>query len=328
MNSYNRASTTIKHCIKHPIDAVFLIRNRLRIAAIVATHGRFAATPDDTDSQIKAISILESQSTWVRILNDFQPNILVLYPSVLSSLLADQALYIKPSIIFSIAEPFSDKLRNQTKRRWGSTVYEVYGCSESLCIALRENNGMLKIRHDLVIVQTPQEAHAEDADQSSARDIIITNLFNKVMPLIRYRVGDQVIVDRMAQDRRAYTLKKIYGRSGERGVPVKSKHANHVEYIATCAIGDFYVPGAYRFQFVSESLGEIIIRYEGDPSVADTVRQAFLELIEPKADMASNTLHVEHHHRIPPEPSGKTKLLVLGKHLSQEISVYENDVKS
>lgn len=121
---------------------------------------------------------------------------LATYPSMLA-VLAEEAragrLTIRPRRIVTMAEPLLPEIREGAEALWGAPIANMWGTSEAgiNAIGCFKEPGM-HIPEDLLIIE-PVDAVGEPvpAGVRSAK-VYITNLFNPVLPLIRYEISDEV----------------------------------------------------------------------------------------------------------------------------------------
>ena len=131
----------------------------------------------------------------VRQLNELQPAMFSGYASVLGLLAQEQLegrLNIHPSIVISSAEPLSPENRALIQQAFGVPPRNNYGCSEGGVMGYECNHGRMHINADWVLFEPVDADHNPvPAGQLSDRTLI-TNLANRVMPIIRYELGDRV----------------------------------------------------------------------------------------------------------------------------------------
>ena len=137
-----------------------------------------------------------SLSELIRELEEFQPDALIGYPSVLGSLaqaVLDGQLRLSVRRVTAQAEPLHPETRQLLEDAFG-VVTETYGASECLNLAhgwpgedhlrLAEDNAVLEpLAGDGTAVVAP--------DEPSVR-LLVTNVGNRVLPLIRYELGDEL----------------------------------------------------------------------------------------------------------------------------------------
>jgi len=131
----------------------------------------------------------------VKQLNELQPAMFSGYASALGLLAQEQLegrLNIHPSIVISSAEPLSPENRALIQQAFGVPPRNNYGCSEGGVMGYECNHGRMHINADWVIFEPVDANHNPvPAGQLSDRTLI-TNLANRVMPIIRYELGDRV----------------------------------------------------------------------------------------------------------------------------------------
>jgi phenylacetate-CoA ligase len=128
-------------------------------------------------------------------LNSLQPAMFAGYASALGLLAQEQLagrLHIHPSIVISSAEPLSEENRSLILRAFGVPARNNYGCSEGGVMGYECRLGRMHQNADWVIFE-PIDAgfNPVPAGQLSDR-LLITNLANRIMPIIRYELGDRV----------------------------------------------------------------------------------------------------------------------------------------
>lgn len=130
-------------------------------------------------------------------LNEIQPQALVTYPSVLQPLAqAARAgeLRISPTAIIAVTEPLVPDLRATVQGTYPeSRLFNWYAASEGgfIAVGCGAVPGM-HISEDLVIVEPVTADGAPVAPGVRSDKIYVTNLANRLMPIIRYELDDQV----------------------------------------------------------------------------------------------------------------------------------------
>ena len=143
--------------------------------------------------------------------NIIKPRILRGYASSLffiAKFIEENKLKINsPKVIISSAEMMWPEMRIKVENVFGAKVYDSYGCREVSQIATEcgSHNG-------LHIVMENQYVELED------NQILVTNLNNFGMPLIRYKIGDlaeEIITDPCSCGRQLKKLIGLRGRESE-----------------------------------------------------------------------------------------------------------------
>ncbi|MFZ6030659.1 MAG: phenylacetate--CoA ligase family protein [Chloroflexota bacterium] len=145
--------------------------------------------------RIQLIPVTLPISEIVQRLNALQPAMFAGYASALGLLAQEQLegrLNIHPSIVISSAEPLSDENRALIQQAFGVPPRNNYGCSEGGVMGYECKQGHMHLNADWVLFEPVDAAHQPiPAGQLSDRTLI-TNLANRVMPIIRYELGDRV----------------------------------------------------------------------------------------------------------------------------------------
>jgi len=134
----------------------------------------------------------------VAALNAFAPRILVGYPSALRPLALEQLegrLRIFPESVMSASEVLSDRAADEMTTAWGAAPSDVYAATETAAIS---SPCVFRRRHvyeDLVIIE-PVDADGQPVPAGTLGSRIwVTVLFSRTVPLIRYELSDQVVLD-------------------------------------------------------------------------------------------------------------------------------------
>lgn len=144
-----------------------------------------------------ALSVTQPIDVLCRQLQDFQPALLASYPSMLVELAERQrggALRLRPAALWAGGEAFSGPERAFVEQAFGCPAGNDYGCSEALALAVECRCGHLHVHDDWVLLEpVDAEGRAVPAGVPSAT-VLLTNLANRVAPIIRYDLGDSISV--------------------------------------------------------------------------------------------------------------------------------------
>ena len=129
----------------------------------------------------------------VAALNAAQPVVLQGYPSSVG-LLAREAvagrLRISPKRVLTCGEQCTDATRAAVAEVWGIGVDDYWGCSEGAYAFPCEAGDGMHLPDDLVIVEPVDRDGNAVAPGVPAAKILLTNLYNRTQPLIRYEITD------------------------------------------------------------------------------------------------------------------------------------------
>jgi phenylacetate-CoA ligase len=132
-------------------------------------------------------------------LNEVAGENLATYPSMLGQLLAEARsgrLTIRPRRILTMAEPLLPETREAAEETWDAPVANMWGTSEGgvTAIGCFKGTGM-HLTDDLLIVE-PVDQHGDPVPAGvRSHKVYLTNLFNPLMPLIRYEITDEITLE-------------------------------------------------------------------------------------------------------------------------------------
>lgn len=123
---------------------------------------------------------------WVERIRRYRPALLQGYASILAELaryVADRKLRL-PALkgVYSTAEVLHDWQRERMESAFGCKVFNQYGSREVPNIAVECRHGNMHVFTDMVYL----ESVPEDGEDK----LLITSLTNRLMPFIRYDIGD------------------------------------------------------------------------------------------------------------------------------------------
>jgi phenylacetate-CoA ligase len=132
----------------------------------------------------------------VERLNTFQPRVLVAYASM-AHLLAEERLAgrlrISPGFVFASSEVFTEQARRRVEAAWGEKPFEVYAATETAGIASEcDRHRGMHLFEDLVGTEVVDENNRPVPPGVYGEKVLVTVLFSRTMPLIRYEMSDSV----------------------------------------------------------------------------------------------------------------------------------------
>jgi phenylacetate-CoA ligase len=213
-----------------------------------------------------------------------------------------------PLAVFYTAEMLLDWQREDIARAFGAPLVAEYGSCEAGVMAVQCPEGSLHVSDDILVLET-QAAPGARAASREVGEVVVTDLLATQYPLIRYRQGDLARTDaqRCACGRGLGVLRDLTGRMNER---FTSPGGGIVDFIVfDQAMKE--QPAIRRFKVVERQPGDLVFLAELHPGQTwdEPDRQRFLRQCGAllPADAALSTRVTE---RLPPEPSGKFRIMV------------------
>jgi phenylacetate-CoA ligase len=176
------------------------LTNRIRMAVISSTNPTHQSSIVGATVASRFVPTLRVDATTqvdeiVAALNDFKPDSLVGYASVLRILAGEQSagrLQVSPRAVMSASEVLTEDTRERIRAAFGVAATNVYAATETAGIASECRLGHLHRYEDLVITEFVDEHDQPVPEGEFGAKTLVTVLFSRTQPLIRYELSDRV----------------------------------------------------------------------------------------------------------------------------------------
>jgi amino acid adenylation domain-containing protein len=255
----------------------------MRSAFYFVSAGHFASSTNaslasHSAHQVLWLSMLDPlEEVWAK-LNAFQPERLTSYASAMAWLAEwtlEGKLQIRPRSVLVSGDRLTPYIRSLITAAWGAEIYDLYAAVESLYMAVQK-----PARSDFQVFTELNVLEVVDASQRMVQPgesgrIVLTNLVNRTLPLIRFDLYDEAILGKVGFG--AMTLERIDGKAHMR-LPVRLANGD----IASLPMHDLHrlhVSGCGKVQFISHSPDEVEIHYEAQQNLDAQMETAFRTLL-------------------------------------------------
>jgi phenylacetate-CoA ligase len=128
--------------------------------------------------EVPALAVTTPLTEVVAALNAYRPESLLTYPSFISQL---------------AAEVLTQDVRDLVRHTWGADVFDGYGATEAALIGAEclHHTG-IHIADDLLVLEVVDRNNRPVPPGVRGDKVLVTQLFNRAMPLIRYELSDRV----------------------------------------------------------------------------------------------------------------------------------------
>lgn len=251
---------------------------------------------------------------YLRSLHRFQPTWFYGYVSMLSEF-ADFVLQNRENwqldltCIVTTSEVLAEPVRLKLAKTFGTRVFNEYGCGELGSIAHECESGSLHVSDENMLVEILDGERV--CEPGEIGEIVITELNNYAMPLIRYRTGDfgALGIGACACGRTLTVLEKLHGRAYDM-VRTRSGQSFHGEFI-------IYIfedikrrqRGIKQFQVVQQGLDRFLVRIVPEEGYGSHIKREITDKIRAHLDSEATVLF-ELAKVIERAPSGKMRLIV------------------
>jgi len=169
---------------------------------------------------VKSLSSIERSEKQHNMLNEFLPDYLVGFASVIAELANAQLkgqLNISPRWVATNSEPLDDEMREVVLKAWGTSTFNSWGSVEIGLVAIETSDGHgMVIGEDGVILELVDNNLEPTKDRKDTRKVIATSLINKSFPLIRYVIDDVLEIEDKNTVYPAFReIKSILGRADD-----------------------------------------------------------------------------------------------------------------
>ncbi len=245
---------------------------------------------------------------FVNLLNRECPKLLIGYAGALTRLaqiIDEEKIDIsKISInlkgIVSSAEMLTDDSRQLIEKIFNVKVFDRYGSREVGLIAseCEMHNGLhINAEHVLVEVVT----NGEPASRGQIGDIIVTDLMNFGMPIIRYKLGDRAaLLNQQCQCGRGLPLmSNVIGRISDFFI-AKDGSEIHGEYFTHLFYGFSKIQ---QFQFIQNDINVLEVKIVSKERLTDKEAKDIINKCKKK--LGNIDVRIHYVEQIPPSASGK-----------------------
>lgn len=175
------------------LDGMSLFK-RHRVAFFLRSNSNLYEATKSPWIDFRYFDLTLTRAQIVERLQELQPDILVGPPALLEivcELQSSGELRIAPKFILSGAEVLEPQVRARLETLFGVVVRDVYHTSEGpIAFACRE--GRLHIQEDACVVELEPLGPPEEKRFTP----IVTQMFRRALPLLRYRMNDVVVFDK------------------------------------------------------------------------------------------------------------------------------------
>jgi phenylacetate-CoA ligase len=226
------------------------------------------------------VSCFDPEEEILKSLKSIGPDIVSSYPSLLALLAKknledDNCLQFRS--VFSIAEVLSKPIRVLIKKSFSCDLRDTYGAIETGPIAFECKKGSMHLHSDSIIAEVVDD-HGDPVKEGKYGNILLTPLWQRTMPLIRYNLADKTaLLSKCKCGRGSPVLKSIEGRSEDYIVMRSGRLYHHTPL----SVFVRYYPGILAFRGVQDSPGQLSLKIvPKGKSIPKTVQKRILDTLQ------------------------------------------------
>ena len=208
--------------------------------------------------------------------------------------------------VITTSEVLDENSRNLIEKVFGVKVFNEYGCGEVGSIAHECQQGNMHIMSENVFI----EIDTSQSPDGNSGEIIVTDLHNYAMPVIRYRLGDfATLSSDMCQCGRGLPiLKKVHGRAYDIVIDIDGNryHPELLMYIFEELKSS--AAGIKQFQVIQKSVDFFMINIVPDVQYKEETEKYITHRIREKIHTGIN-IKFNYVKEIAREKSGKMRII-------------------
>lgn len=264
-----------------------------------------------------AISAATPIPELVAALNAQQPEVLLGAAGIWRALAEEQVagrLRIAPRAAFFSSEPVTADVRRRVRAAWGIETMSGYAATEAPMIAASSpEHPALEIAEDAVVVEIVDENGLPVPPGRPGANVLLTNLINYALPLIRYELTDSVVESPLPNPagRPWRCLLSVDGRTadilylpGQKGATI----AIHPSVLGS-AVAPLAEVGEYAFVYDAEGLhAKVVLDPGAAADIPERLREALVVALSSTGAVAPR-VEVQPVRALEREPGGKLRLV-------------------
>lgn len=204
--------------------------------------------------------------------------------------------------ILPISESMPETIRRQLEKQFSCTCRSWYSNEENGIMGIqREEDESYYIDSESYYYEILKMDSDEPADPGEIGRIVITDLYNYAIPLIRYDNGDLAVARREEKNGRfKLYLTELYGRRGDMIYDCKGRIVSPFVLLNGLSMAE----GINQYRFIQEDVAKYTLWLNGDRAKID--EKGILDFIKPYFGEEAE-ITVEYMDEIPVLNSGKRK---------------------
>ena len=306
-----------------PRDIIRIIAGGGRIASVLATGTPLASgvgiarIRQRLGKAFRELSVFAPLPELVADLNEFQPLVLMSYGTVTKLLANEQEagrLHIKPRLILLTAEGLAPNEYNRIARVFNAKVGNSYAASECPFMSYSCEYGWLRVNSDWVLLEPVDADYRPVPPGAQSHTVLISNLANRVQPILRYDLGDSILQRPDACPcGTSLQVIRVQGRAAD----MLTFPTDHGEQISVPPLlfgaSIYHIPGIEQFQLVQTTPTKLRVRVRlAESADPDRVwQEVHTELIRLLTRRKLEHLTIERAQELPEQsPGGKYREVI------------------
>ncbi|MCE9506759.1 MAG: hypothetical protein K8R48_00375 [Alphaproteobacteria bacterium] len=242
----------------------------------------------------------------VRLLRQFRPQHLVVYPNNLAGIIDECQKQGEPLAgirrVTTLSETLNPEFRQKAEKYLNAKIQDIYSSAEMGSMALQcPVSGLYHVMAENILLEVLDSEGRECAEGQTGK-VVVTDLLNFATPLIRYSINDYAEAGGVCPCGRGLpTIRRFLGR--ERNLVI---HPDGTRFRPAVGLIKFYeVVPVNQFQFIQHDLENVEVRLVTERKITAAEEDQLHAMIEACLGHPFRLSFVYFEQKIPLPPSGK-----------------------
>jgi phenylacetate-CoA ligase len=192
--------------------------------------------------------------------------------------------------IVPTSEPLNPGQREVIRDVFGAQVFDEYGCGEVGAMAYACKLGRLHVVTENVVLEVLDE-QLRPVEPGETGEVVVTDLTNHAMPLIRYRLGDRAVQGSTCECGNGFpVIERVLGRIHDVVYTPAGRrwHGEKIDYLMSQLYGE--IGGFRQYQVVQDSASHLEIRLVTDDEIPNALKATIQDYVRDRLDGMTTTV--------------------------------------
>lgn len=211
-------------------------------------------------------------------------------------------------IFIAVGEPLSEALRIRVSQKLSCTIISQYGNEENGIFGQTEPNGKgssMNLNLGNCYLEILKLDSDEPADEGELGRIVVTDLTNFAMPMIRYDIGDVAMIG----EKKSGIIVSIKNLGGRKTDLIIRTDGTHVDFFNTISAELVRNEGIAQFQFIQKGEKDYLLKLNLNDQCLRNQTERFIGHCKDVVGKDANVI-VEYVSEVPVLSSGKRKVVI------------------
>jgi phenylacetate-CoA ligase len=192
-----------------PLSGIKYYKERLK--DFLANRVRFPVF--DLSDERLALVLNEFRTTQFEYINGYTSSLVIFAKFLIERNIVLKDICPSIKVVFPTSEVVDDIDRNTMEQGFGVNIRNEYGAAELDILAFEDEDGDFLLNEETLYIEVLDDNN-QPVEAGIEGKVIVTSLYNKAMPFIRYELGDRAILSNKIKNGNR-VLEKVVGRTND-----------------------------------------------------------------------------------------------------------------